>query len=304
MNKKFKLVLVSSVIFTVFSICSCGRYLKIDYAKRNGKTAQDYDTSNNVEVLSFGTGGVKFANLSVNVTESHNVTMPSLTHLELESFDSDNVTTYDIVDAYFANPDGSANHSILSGPITLEHKKIVNLDGFDHTNQDEFFGLNYDNAVLRLITEDSNISILIHKPKFNEVSNYYNSSLSKEDVTPSGTMSNLETDVTSFRCQNFSFDIERMQSIYFDNSYFCHFTFLGSYSKKVINISDMVLSFDNSEETISLIEHPITFDSSVRSEIRFRVKDADANKYKNANGNAYLTIFSDDTNFKFTMSKK
>ena len=302
MNKKLKFV--SSAIFTIFSICSCDRSLSVNYPKRNGKSVQDYDTSKNVEVLSFGTGGVKFANLRVNVTESHNVTMPPLTHLELESFDPDNVTKYDIVDAYFANPDGSANHSILSGPITLEHKKIVDLDGFDHTNQDKFFGLNYNNAVLRLITEDANISILIHKVAFDEVSNYYNSGINKEDVTPSAQTSNLETDVTSFRCQNFSFDIERMQSVYFDSSYFCHFTFLGSNSKKVINICDMVLSFDNSEETISLIEHPITFDSSVKSEIRFRVKDADANKYKNANGNAYLTIFSDDTNFKFTMSKK
>lgn len=290
--------LIGSAAFIALCLCSCNPIKIEDLPVANGKKVEDYDTSNNVDILSFGS--VKLSNLEIIVIQAHQVTKPPVTTLELITDDS-NVTSYDIVEAFYANPDGSFRSDLMSSPFTLNVNERVSLPGFDKTTRDYQY-INYDNAVFRLITEDANISILLHKPDYTDASEYYNNDLSKSLSDEIGIVGD---NATSYENDFFKIGYERIESVYFNNRLFFTLDFnVSGKSFEGLDILDIVLSFTGNEENVSLIDKPLTLKNTSYSNFRFMVKDTDASKYINASGDAYLTVYTNKINLQFVIPKK
>ncbi|MBO7615423.1 MAG: hypothetical protein J6T15_07020 [Bacilli bacterium] len=119
MKSKFKTALLMSVLL----LAGC-----TDEAKQNGKSASDYDLSNNSDSVCYLRESVDCGDVSIQCYVTGALFSGNKNMFQVEVKKKNNsVKKYDIVEVYYTDLEGNNSVNLLDNPMSCEFKKVVSI---------------------------------------------------------------------------------------------------------------------------------------------------------------------------------
>ena len=258
MKNKFKIALLMSALL----LAGC------NVAKQNGKSASDYDLSNNSDSVCYLKESVDCGDVSIQcyVNSAFMSAHKDMFKVDVKK-KNNSVKKYDIVEVYYTDLEGNNSVKLLDNPVSCDFKKSSEYCSISENFDDKAVDLS--KTEFHVITENKNITVHGWEPVY-----YYEEASTDLKVDASKNTNEFPNSLTSAKFKSkslFSMDAEIIQG-----------KWCGDFLRLNVNangygdmsISNIYLTDYKYEKTFNVLDKPIkTVNKRIYYEVPIKEQD-------------------------------